>query len=396
MEEAWQPEAVQNRKLEQLKASMYDYIEKNIEKIDSNLPVFFGHVTATLEKSFPALDDRAHDEFIDAVTFKFLDTTHQPPTPEFLDKVLWHAIGNKRRRKGRATLDIIAGLKLINAGRYTQAIEYMTKYRNYDGRINTAIGYCYYALSIPLVPPPSRQTGPRPNDMELQAREEMLTLARTRPPLNRLKVFDIKDYQLNKIFWFMIDRALQWFPNEPEYLRIGLKRARIEGDNGRRSYLIRLATERFHDDKRFLVEAFNFRIEQRNGRGAAAVVKQMMQQYPDDLEPIYFGIKLAIMGTQPSSYYSFRKLAILKEFPQYLLRILDFLFAIMCDRKNEAYVCFEEIRKGSSRGNYYLTALEYMLRDIFEGDEERAKRAKAAIFSTIDQYCMQALNIRHD
>ena len=43
--------------------------------------------------------------------------------------------------------------------------------------------------------------------------------------------------------------------------------------------------------------------------------------------------------------------------------------------------------------DYYLTALEYILRDFVEGDEERAKRARSTFFSSVDQYCMQTLKI---
>jgi hypothetical protein len=393
MEEGWQPEALRNRKLEQLRASMNDYIEKNIDRLETNLPVFFGHVAATLDKSFPDLDDKSYDEFIDAVTYTLLNTTRLPPTTEFLEKTLRHAMGNKRRRKGRATLDVIAALKLLNTGNYQQAIEYLSHYRSYDGRIITTIAYCLYILSTA-----ANQTskGLRPNDMELHAREEMLTLVRTRPPLNRLKIFDVKESQLNMIFWFMLDLAFTWFPSEHEFLRIGIRRARYEGDTERRRRLLAIATERFSDNKYFLIESFNSQIEQRNGSGAAGIVKQMMQQYPDDLEPIYFGLKLAILGSQPNSYASFRKLAILKQFPGYLLSLLDVAFEIMCNRKNEGYVCFEEVKRASGKKNYYLTALEYLLRDVIEGDEEQAKRAKFTLIASIDQYCMYVLNIQQD
>mgnify|MGYP001037743136 CR=1 FL=1 len=392
MEGAWQPEALRTRRLEQLRATMDDYIEKNIAQVEGNLPVFFGHVATTLDRTFPDLDDRSYDDFIDATTLTLLNATREIPTPEFLEKILRHAMGNKRRRRGRATLDVVAGLKLIDTGNYHQAVEYLARYRNYDGRVNAAIAYSYYAQSRAT----NRKPDLRPDDTELRAREEMLTLCRSHVPLDRLGVFDRKDARLNLIFRFMLDLAFTWFPGEPELYRIGILRAKQEADIERRQLLLAQATERFPDDMRFLAGAFNVHMEQRNGSDAAAVVKQMMQQYPEAHEPIYFGLKLAILGLQPASYASFRKLAILKQFPRHLLLMLDAVLEVMCNRKTESYLCFEEAKKASAARDYYITTLEYTLRDFIEGDDDRAKRARSVFFTSIDQYCMHILKIGED
>ncbi len=390
MEESWQPEALRNRRLEQLRATMDDYIVKNAGQVEENLPVFFGHVAATLDKTFPDLDDRTYDDFIDATAFTLLNVTREAPTTEYLEKFLRHAMGNKRRRKGRATLDVIVALKLIDSGNYYLAIEYLMPHRSYDGRINAAVAYCYYALSLAK----NQKSRIRPDDLELHAREEMLNVSRVRAPLNRLTIFKRKDSRLDTIFWFMLDLAFTWFPSEPEFYRMGIAKTKEDGDIERRNTLLAHATERFSDDRFFLAEAFNTRVELRNGGGAAAVVKQMMQQYPDDHEPLYYGMKLAILGAQPRSYATFRKLALLKEFPRFLLLMLDTVFEVMSNHKTESYVCFEEAKKVSPGRDYYITALGYILRDFIEGDEERAKRARSAFFMSVDQYCVQALKSR--
>ncbi len=396
MEEPWQPDAVQGRRLDQLEASMYEYVEKNIDTIEVNLPIFFGHVAASLDRSFPSLPDREYDEFIDSVTLKLLNTTRHQPDVDFLEKVLRHAMGNKRRRKGRATLDVIAGLKLMNSGNFSQALDYLIKHRNADARINTAVAYCFYRLGQQQKPGAQPLTPFRPGNMELHAREEMITLIKANPPQNRLMLFNQKDSQIDRIFWFMQDRAVEWFPSEPGFLRLGIRKARLDEDTPRRQRLVTLATERFQDDKYFLAEAYTLQIEQRNGNAAAAIVKQMMQQYPDDHEPIYFGLKLAVFGAQPSSYYSFRKLALLKEFPTHLLLLLDIAFELMCSRQNEAYLCFQEAKKAFGKRNHFTTALEYIFRDAHQDDTERAKRAKATLITAVDQFCLQALGIRQD
>ena len=389
MERAWQPEALQNRRLEQLRATMDDYIAKNIEQIEGNLPVFFGHVAATLDRSFPDLDDRTYDDFIDETGFALLNAKRGPPTPEFLEKVLRHAVGNKKEQKGRATLEVMVALNLIDIGSYYQALEYLSRHRNHDIRINAAIAYCYYALSLAK----NQSPGPRPDDMELQAREEMLTLALARPPLSRLGPLDRKESRLNSVFWYMLDLAFTWFPSEPAFYRIGIAWTKHVGDAERRLQLLDRATEHFANDRYFLAEAFNTSVDLRNGSGAASIVKQMMQQFPDDHEPLYYGMKLAILGGKPGSYARFRKLAIRKEFPRRLLLLLDTVLEVMCNHRTESLLCFEEVKKASMARDYYLTALEYILRDFVEEDEERAKRARSTFFSSVDLYCMQTLKI---
>ena len=53
----------------------YEYIDKNIEKIDTNIPVFFGHVATTLDNSLPDISEDIHDQFIDSVTWKVLEAS---------------------------------------------------------------------------------------------------------------------------------------------------------------------------------------------------------------------------------------------------------------------------------------------------------------------------------
>jgi hypothetical protein len=100
MERAWQPEALQNRRLEQLRATMDDYIAKNIEQIEGNLPVFFGHVAATLDRSFPDLDDRTYDDFIDETGFALLNAKRDPRHPSSWRRCCGMPLGTKESRRG--------------------------------------------------------------------------------------------------------------------------------------------------------------------------------------------------------------------------------------------------------------------------------------------------------
>ena len=75
MVQEWQPDAIVRIKLDQLKRDFFDYIEKNIDKIDTNVPVFYGQITAAIEKSLPDIDDDHFDRFIDTITARILDAS---------------------------------------------------------------------------------------------------------------------------------------------------------------------------------------------------------------------------------------------------------------------------------------------------------------------------------
>ena len=55
MDQECQPDAIIRLKLDQLKSDFFEYIEKNSDKIDANIPVFYGQVIATLEKALPVI-----------------------------------------------------------------------------------------------------------------------------------------------------------------------------------------------------------------------------------------------------------------------------------------------------------------------------------------------------
>ncbi len=68
-------DAIVYDKLNLLQKDFSGYIARNTEKIDANLPVFYGHVISALENSFPDISDETHDEFIDHVTFDVLNAS---------------------------------------------------------------------------------------------------------------------------------------------------------------------------------------------------------------------------------------------------------------------------------------------------------------------------------
>jgi hypothetical protein len=396
MVEEWQPDAIIRLKLDQIKHDFFDYIDKNIDKIDANIPVFYGHVIATLEKNTPEISDDLHDQFIDNITIRVLNTSKRSDDLAFIEKLFDYAERNKRNKKGKAIYDIMLGIKMVDLGKYPEAMEMLKKYRTADVLILPALAYCYLV--------PALKTGENINAEELirgptpaalAAREQMIELVRLKPPVNRLKEMGIGDDPgINKIFWFMLKQAIEWFPSEREFLRIGIEKATKDGRKDIREELLSTAIERFFDDMYFLRESYKLKLESRDAGGVAGIVRQMTQQYPDELEPVYYGLKLAIITNREDVYYKFRKLALSKNIPKNALLLLDYAFELVNGKQHEALACLDEIRMKFGAQHYYVTLLEYVAHDFLSDDEKKVKQAKKAIIDSIDQYCMKLLKIK--
>jgi hypothetical protein len=396
MVEEWQPDAIIRLKLDQIKHDFFDYIDKNIDKIDANIPVFYGHVIATLEKNTPEISDDLHDQFIDNITIRVLNTSKRSDDLAFIEKLFDYAERNKRNKKGKAIYDIMLGIKMVDLGKYPEAMEMLKKYRTADVLILPALAYCYLV--------PALKTGENINAEELirgptpaalAAREQMIELVRLKPPVNRLKEMGIGDDPgINKIFWFMLKQAIEWFPSEREFLRIGIEKATKDSRKDIREELLSTAIERFFDDMYFLRESYKLKLESRDAGGVAGIVRQMTQQYPDELEPVYYGLKLAIITNREDVYYKFRKLALSKNIPKNALLLLDYAFELVNGKQHEALACLDEIRMKFGAQHYYVTLLEYVAHDFLSDDEKKVKQAKKAIIDSIDQYCMKLLKIK--
>ncbi|HOS81186.1 MAG TPA: hypothetical protein PK445_00420 [Methanolinea sp.] len=393
----WVPDALIEQKMGQTKREMMDYIEKNSEKIDSNLPVFFGHVVSILENNFPDIPDQVYDRFIDDVTVKVLEESKRSTDVEYIERLFRHATRVKRKYTGRAIFDIVLGLKLIDIGKYKDAIDILMKYRTVDAIVCTAIAFCYYELSALELPPDQRPDKSTTSSMALSAREQMIELARLQPPVNRLRFPQvIQELRVNKIFWFMIKLAIDWFPDQPVYLKIGLEKAKKDQNRDMRGELLKIAAERYYSDMFFLRDLYHFKLEARDAGGATAVVRQMMQQHPDELEPLYYGLQLAIMSSQDSAYQKFRSTAISKKMPAHVILLLDLAFFLISGRRTDAEVMFEDMEKKLPALGYYLEVLDYLMQDIFSEDEKRSKTARKVFMDSIDQYCLKLIKMKED
>ena len=391
-----QPDAVIRLKLDQLKSDFFEYIEKNIDKIDTNIPVFYGQVIATLEKAVPAVNDDLYDRFIDSITLRVLETSKMTGDLSHVQKLFDYAERHKRKKTGKTLYDIVLGINLINTEKYTEAIERLKKYRQADVLICPALAYCYLAgAPMPTGGPDAENLSRGPAPDALAAREQMIELVRLNPPVNRLREMGIGDDPgMNRIFWFMLKKAMEWFPENREYLRVGIEKASAEGRRDIREELLGLATERFFNDMYFLRELYRLKLENRDAPGVAGVVRQMTQQFPDELEPVYYGMKLSIMTTHADVYYKFRKLALAKNIPRTALSLLDFGFEMMSGKKSEAHACLDEIKLVFGPHHYFAVLLDYVAHDLSSDDEKKVKQAKKAVIDSIDSYCLSVMKIQ--
>ncbi|MDD1661308.1 MAG: hypothetical protein LUQ49_02460 [Methanomicrobiales archaeon] len=391
-----------DEKLKKVRTEFHDYIDKNVKEISATLPVFFAHIITMLNDSFPGLKDEAHDEFIDSITYRILSASHQGKDIQFVEKVSANALRAKKGQRAKQGTDIIAGMELLKSEDYTHAAKFLKEYSHLDATIGAAVAYCYYMLSLKEIASLREKASRtddkerRPNEYELLAREEMLRLANSRPPINAVRELRIRDEEeplLRRAFWLMISCSLEWFPNEKGFLFVGLEKAKRDRNREMKNELLKIATERFFDDMFFLKEMYRFRLETRDGDGAKAVVRQMIQQFPDGLEPLYFGLMISLLSPKKSTYDGFRKLLLMKGVPEHIPALMDVAFEVMSNNPRQALASLREVKGRFPQFDFYFVSLEYLLSETSAEDPKRSRRARKALVDSLDRFCMKELGI---
>jgi len=387
-------DAITYDKLHLLKKDFDGYIERNTAKVDLNLPVFYGYVISALESSFPNLPSETYDEFLDSITFKVLDSSTNAGDFEYIKKVMANAIRFKKNKEAERGINIVVGLKLLKSGDSVHALNFLKKYALLDAKLGTAVAYCYYTLSLrEFKNDDPRSKSHRPGEMELLARELMLTLTKQHPALNQLRQLELDDPTfLEKIFWQMIFVALEWFPSEKWFVETGLKNAVLTGNAEMRKRFLDLGAERFYNDIQFLREMYYYKLENRDAAGAAGVVNQLLKQYPDKLEPIYLGLKLSLLTNKKITYHSFRRLAITRGMPSHIVELFDFAFDLLSHEQKDATTKLADFEKEYPRLLYYTTILRYLAGDFISPDETRIRKARKTLLDSVDQFCLEELN----
>jgi len=389
-------------RLKKVRNEFYEYIDKNVGEISATLPVFFAHIITTLSDSFPGISAEAHDEFIDAITYRILAASRQGKNLHFVEKVCENALRAKKGPRAKQGTDIIAGLELLKSEEYAQAARFLKPYSHLDATLGAAVAYCYYMISMQELATLREKSvkfdekEQRPNRYELMAREEMLRLANSRPPVNALRELRLREEEepvLRRAFWLMISSALDWFPNEKGFLVVGLEKAKRDRNKEMKNELLKIATERFFDDMYFLKEMYRFRLEANDGDGAKAVVRQMIQQFPDGLEPLYFGLMISLLSPKKSTYDGFRKLLLMKGVPEHIPALMDVAYEVMAGEPTRALAALRDLKGKVPEFDYFFIPLEYILNETTAEDPKRSRRAKKVLIDAIDRFSLKELGI---
>jgi hypothetical protein len=231
--------------------------------------------------------------------------------------------------------------------------------------------------------------------MELLARETMLELAHASIPVNKLRQLELEDTSfLEKFFWQMIFLGIDWFPSERWFIEIGLENAAVSQDTDMRKRLLDISSERFYNDFHFLRVMYYNYLDNRDAGGAAGVLNHLIKQYPDDLEPIYLGLRFSLLTKKKITYHSFRKLASTKGMPVHTIYLFDVAFDLLNGEKMDALNRISEFEKEFPHLQFYATILKYLANDFFSNDEIQVKRAKKALLDSIDQYCSEEIRMK--
>ena len=382
-------DAIVYDKLHVLKKDFNGYIERNTVKVDANLPVFFGYVISALEKSFPNLPDDTYDEFIDGIVFKVLDASKSISDFEYIRRLKTNALRFKKMRNAEQGINIVIGLGLLKAGDYVHALDFLKKYATLDVKLGTAVANCYYALSLREFKKDDESTKKyRPGEMELLARELMKGLARVKPPINNLRQLEVDDPSfLEKIFWQMIFIGLEWFPDEQWFVNIGLNNAVFTHDAAMRKRMLDIGVERFYTDINILREMYYFNLENHDAPAAAGIVNHLLKQYPNDLEPIYLGLKLSLLTSKKITYHGFRKLALTNGMPAQIIDLFDFTFDLQNHEHKEAMAKITEFEKEFPRFQFFAMTLRYIANDFLSNDGGRVNKAKNVLLDSLESFC---------
>jgi len=387
-------DAIVYDKLHVLKKDFSGYIERNSAKVDANLPVFFGYVVSALESSFPHLGDDDYDEFIDSITFKVLDASKNVTDFDYIRRVKTNALRFKKMKNAEQGINIIIGLKMVKAGDPVHGLEFLKNYAVLDVKLGMAVAHCYHTLSLREFRKDDESPAKnfRPGEMELFAREMLLKLAKTKPPLNTLRQLEVDDPSfLEKVFWQMIFIGLEWFPDEIWFIETGLKNAVDTNDAAMRKRILEIGTERFYTNINILREMYYYHLENRDPASAAGVVNQLIKQYPHELEPIYLGLKLSLLTQKKMTYHGFRKLAVTNNMPAQIVDLFDFTFDLLNHEPKEAMARIAEFENEFPRFQYYALTLKYIATDLLSTDEVRNKKARKVLLDSLENFSLLEL-----
>lgn len=385
------PEVTLSNQLDRAKAELFSFIKNNAEVIDENFPAFFGKVVTILERADVAIPDQTHDEFIDSIVYQVFDVSRRAAEDlEFVGRVCDIACGMKRNENRKAGVHLAAAVKLMKIGMPLAAAAYLRPYRKYDASVGCWHAHCYYTLYKEGSSEPGYSVTERWKYLRL-ARGYMEELGNLRPGLQRLARGEIdQDRWLVEPFWTMLFLATEWFPENRWFLEIGIARAK----QGRRTAalvkMLQIAFVRFPDDISFYREAYHLKFGQGDLADAMGLIYDMLERFPDNPEPIYYGLRTTLLlPPREPEFKQFRVLAEKKKLSEPVLCIIDYAYAFLRKRPEQAEFCLDEFRRRYPSMHYYSDLLWFITVDT----PDRLDGVNRAVFTSVDHFCTRMLKI---
>lgn len=374
--------------LDQIRERFRLYIRENSDAIDRSLPLFFAHVVSALEDGDELLPDPDYNVFLDDIACEIFRNSSRMNDPAF-DHELGAILSKHKHNAGRGGLDLVSGLHSIRRRLYRNAIILLKKYRSIDPLIGSAIAYCSIQAGRE-----EGETDRLHSDPLLSAREQLMAMSENRPPLlSHPLLTDDENDLLSSLFWDVYEQARQWFPHDEWFPEIALCKAERDGDTHRYDSVLTEAITSFPDDIMFLRRAFQGALERGSLESAAVILQRMIRVMPDGMEPVYYGLKLAVITGRADIFYRFKKRAIIRGIPPYLTHLIEYIFEIL--RMNQEGVV--ETRQRFSalypRIGYIMDLFTYLEEDVFSGDPVRQKRSMQALLPIVDRFAMSVLKI---
>jgi hypothetical protein len=398
MDESGEYGAVISGRIEAVRREYFQYITENIDKIDSNLSVFYAQIFSAIESRFPDIRSDDHDRFLDDITYQIIRESSKSADPTYTEKAIEQALRFRKRKTGRRTIETFLGINKLRGGYFHDAIGFLEKYATKDAVVGVLVAYCYFRMiDEDRRVNPDAYNGPRPGEMELRSRQLLLELSRIQPKIGDHSFLRGSDAEwVNQIFWCMIHQAHTWLPSHRWFLRIALEKAKMEGSCVKSNEILTIAAEIYTDDLFFLRELFSFHLQNHKGQAAASTVLQMMQQYPNSVEPVYYGIKLAFLSRKRDMYLRFRKMAIVRGMPEYMLGLLDASQELFIGNRTEGLLCLRDLKSRYESLEYLITLLSYVGNNFFLDDEKAQRSAKKVYMDSLDGYCLGIIRRRDD
>ena len=388
MADGFVPEVVVSNRLEKAKAEIFSYIESNAEAIDGNFPVFFGNVVMILDRAGVPIADASYDEFIDAIVFRVFEVSKRAGDLKFLNRACEIACGMKRKKERKAGVHLAAAAKLMKIGMPLAATVFLQPYRKHDAAVGCWYAYCYYVLYKEGSTEPGYSAAERWNYLKA-ARQYMEELGQLRPGMQRLVRGELEqDRWLAEPFWVMIFLATEWIPDNRWFLEIGIARSKQEKNDVALVKMLQIGLIRFPDEMFFYREAYHLKFEQGDLADAMGLIRDLIQRFPDDLEPVYYGLRTALY-LPGEEFNTFRKVAERLKMPGHVLCLIDYAYAFLRGRRGQATLCLDEFHRKYPSLNYYSDMLRFVTADL----PPTEMGVNAAVFTSIDHFCKRMLKI---